>query len=70
MKRMKLVIAALALVVSMFAAFAGPAMAQEYNPDGYYWDGYYYAPYTHGDLFGPCGLFGHYDPYTGMCYRS
>ena len=86
MRRIKLVVAVLAMLVLMVGS-AVPALAQgrgddhgnNYNRDydhgqvdynyypGYGYDSYandYYA----GDLFGPCGLFATYDPYTGMCY--
>jgi hypothetical protein len=38
--------------------------------DHYYPDYAYYANdyYGNGGLFGPCGLFATYDPYTGTCY--
>ena len=51
MRRIKLVLAALAVMVAMFAAFAGPAMAADNNLDcrnvpgpDVRCDGTYYAP--------------------------
>jgi hypothetical protein len=88
MRRIKLVVAVLAMLVVMVGS-AVPALAQGRGDDhgnhydrGYdhgqvdynnYYPGYGYAPYANdnygnGGLFGPCGLFGTYDPYTGTCY--
>jgi hypothetical protein len=97
MRRIKLVLAVLAVMVAAFAAVSGPAMADDlncrdakgdlircdgdlytpYNADNNYYP-YYdnnYYPYDYGmtsnndyGLFGPCGLFGVYDPYTGACW--
>ena len=107
MRRIKLVLGALAVMVAAFAAVSGPAMADDlncrdaqgdlircdgdlytpYNADNnyypYYGNNYYpyydnnYSPYDYGmtsnndyGLFGPCGLFGVYNPYTGACYDT
>src|SRR4051794_5360073 len=96
--RLKLVIAAVAVMVAAFVAVSGPAMADDlncrdaqgdlircngdlytpYNADNNnypYYDNNNYSPYDYGmtsnndyGLFGPCGLFGVYDPYTGACW--
>lgn len=100
MRRIKLVVGALAVVVASFAAISGPAIADDLNckdaqgdwircdgtyyvpadsygndngywgDNGYYWGSDGYWNYNNDDwgLFGPCGLFGTYDPYTGICY--
>jgi hypothetical protein len=95
MRRIQLVLAALAVAVASFAAISGPAMADDlncrdaqgdlircdgdlytpYNADNNYYpyyDNNYYPYYDNNDygLFGPCGLFGVYDPYTGACYDT
>jgi hypothetical protein len=85
MRRIKLVVAVLAMLVVMVGS-AVPALAQGRGDDhgnhydrgydhgqvdynNYYpGDGYANDNYGNGGLFGPCGLFGTYDPYTGTCY--
>ena len=114
MMRLKLVIAAVAVMVAAFVAVSGPAMADDlncrdvqgdlircngdlyapytadnnnypyydnnnypyYDNNNYpYYDNNNYSPYDYGmtsnndyGLFGPCGLFGVYDPYTRACW--
>ncbi len=76
MRRIRLVLAALAVVVAALAAYAGPAMAQTYSydenwgnqqggvwgPEGYYqsYDNGYYYGSDWDSYYGP--YWGYYDP--------
>ena len=57
MRRIQLVLGALAIVVTSFAAFSGPAMAQDndyppfYNGDEYYDDEYYDDEYYDEEFY-------------------
>ena len=52
MRRIKLVLAALALVVATFAAFTGPAMADTFRNDG---ERFFVNNGNNGFLFDNCG---------------
>ena len=67
MRRIKLVLAALAVAVASFATISGPAMADELNcrdarGDLIRCDGDLYAPYNNYDYFNPYSY--SYNPYS------